>query len=213
MALIQCLLGAASPVLSSQTYTFERDKHGRFVAEVFDLVHIQCLLSRDDIYREVKAEPEKPIEAHIETLLGSSVLPPMVEIGPDISVQLGEIVARAHTESGLSIADWNAMANDEREALLAATVDAMTAEHAPKQTEPEAEAEPEAPDALGLADLADSTEAQTPEPETDDQPDAPTEEPSKEEPEQPATDSVVSSIVTEAVVKPATAPRRGRRRG
>ena len=212
MALIQCLLGPASPVLSSQTYMFERDKHGRFVAEVFDLVHIQCLLSRDDIYREVKAEPEKPIEAHIETLLGSSVLPFMVEIGPDISVQLGEVVARAHTASGLSIADWNAMADDAREALLAATVDAMKAENAPAQLEPEpeAEAEPEAPDALGLAD---SAEAQTPEPEADDEPDAWSENQPKEQPEQPAADSVVSSIVTEAVVKPATAPRRGRRRG
>lgn len=205
MALIQCLLGPASPVLSSQTYMFERDKHGRFVAEVFDLVHIQCLLSRDDIYREVKAEPEKPIEAHIETLLGSSVLPSMVEIGPEISVQLGEVVARAHTESGLSIADWNAMADDAREALLAATVEAMKAENAPVQPEPEPEAvaEPEMPDAPGLGD--DAGEAQ---PEADDG-----DEPETAPQEQPATDSVVSSIVTEAVVKPATAPRRGRRRG
>jgi hypothetical protein len=210
MALIQCLLGAASPVLSSQTYTFERDKHGRFVAEVFDLVHIQCLLSRDDIYREVKAEPEKPIEAHIETLLGSSVLPSMVEIGPNIYVQLGDVVARAHTESGLTLADWNAMANDEREALLAATVDAMKAENAPAQPEPEPEpepepgpeaaAEPETPDVPGLADES------RPEADGEDEPETTPEE-------QPATDSVVSSIVTEAVVKPATAPRRGRRRG
>lgn len=203
MALIQCLLGAASPVLSSHTYTFERDKHGRFVAEVFDLVHIQCLLSRDDIYREVKAEPEKPIEAHIETLLGSSVLPSMIEIGPGIEVQLGEVVSRAHTESGLTIGDWNAMADDAREALLAATVDAMKAEHAPEQTEPEPEAEAEAPVAPGLGDDADTQDPEASE-------EAETE---GEGEEQPATDSVVSSIVTEAVVKPATAPRRGRRRG
>lgn len=204
MALIQCLLGAASPVLSSQTYMFERDHHGRFVCEVFDLVHIQCLLSRDDIYREVKDTPEKPIEAHIETLLGSSVLPSMIDLGEGPNVQLGTVVARAHKESGLTISDWNALTDEARETLLAETVDAMKAEIAPKAPEPELIPEP-TPEPTPPA----------PEPEAQAEPEAPATEPEAEaasEPEEAAADPVLADIVTEAVVKPATAPRRGRRR-
>ncbi len=203
MALIQCLLGAASPVLSSQTYMFERDHHGRFVCEVFDLVHIQCLLSRDDIYREVKDTPAKPIEAHIETLLGSSVLPSMIDLGEGPNVQLGTVVARAHKESGLTISAWNALAGEAREALLAETVEAMKAEIAPKNPAPAPASEPE-------------PEAAAPEPVAPTEPEAPETEP---EPEADATeddeadaDPVLADIVTEAVVKPTTAPRRGRRR-
>lgn len=201
MALIQCLLGAASPTLSSNTYMFERDQHGRFVCEVFDLVHIQCLLSREDVYREVKAMPDKPIQTHIETLLGSSVLPSMIDLGEGLTVQLGTVVARAHKESGLSIPDWNALPNDAREALLAETVEAMKAEIAPKAPEPELATEPE-------------PEAAAPEPDAPGEPEA-TEtepEPDAEEDDEADADPVLSDIVTEAVVKPATAPRRGRRR-
>lgn len=197
MALIQCLLGAASPTLSSNTYMFERDQHGRFVCEVFDLVHIQCLLSRDDIYREVKAMPDKPIQAHIETLLGSSVLPSMIDLGEGPTVQLGTVVTRAHKESGLTISEWNALAGDAREALLAETVEAMKAEIAPKAPEPKPE-----------------PEAAAPEPEAPAEPEVPAAEPEPDakEDDEAETDPVLSDIVTEAVVKPATAPRRGRRR-
>lgn len=208
MALIQCLLGAASPVLSSQTYVFERDHRGRFVCEVFDLVHIQCLLSRDDIYREVKDTPEKPIETHIETLLGSSVLPSMIDLGEGPNVQLGTVVARAHKESGLSISDWNALTNDAREALLTETVEAMKAEIAPKAPKTE-------PTPAPAPVPAPEPEAAAPEADAQVEPEAPATEPEAEaasEPDEAAADSVLAGIVTEAVVKPATAPRRGRRR-
>lgn len=207
MALIQCLLGAASPVLSSHTYSFERDAHGRFVCEVFDLVHIQCLLSRDDIYREVKAEPEKPIKAHIETLLGSSILPSMIVLAEGVEVQLGTVVARAHQETGLSIEAWNDMPEADREAALALTVAVMKAELAPKEAAPEpAPANPEpAPEAdpaavgLGESEVVDPTE---PEPAEAEAPEAA---------EQPAVDPVFGAVVKEPVAAPAKSPRRGRR--
>lgn len=210
MALIQCLLGAASPVLSSQTYQFERDEHGRFVCEVFDLVHIQCLLSREDIYREVSATPPAPMKEHIETLLGSSVLPSMVPIADGFEVQLGDVVARAHKESGLSIAAWNEMPGADREAALALTIAVMKAEAAPPvpapTPEPEAAPAPEAEQPAPAAEAAAEPEVEAaPEPEAE-----PTEPEPDEAPEQPAVDPVLGAVVTE-VAAPAKAPRRGRR--
>lgn len=65
-----------------------------------------------------------------DMLLGSNVLPAMIEIAPGNEAQLGAVVSRAHKESGLSVADWNALPNEDRETRLAATVDAMRAEAA-----------------------------------------------------------------------------------
>jgi hypothetical protein len=62
-----------------------------------------------------------------ETLLGSSVLPAMVEIGSGKTVQLGTIVAAAHKASGLSGDAWNALPEDEREGHLATMVEKMRA--------------------------------------------------------------------------------------
>lgn len=64
---------------------------------------------------------------HFETLLGSSVLPSLVDIGLDAPVQLGEIVSAAHAESGLSIEAWNALPDADREQRLADAVEAMKA--------------------------------------------------------------------------------------
>lgn len=85
-----------------------------------------------------------------ETLLGSSVLPSMVEIGPGKSVQLGNVVARAHKASGLSVDDWNALVAEDREARLAETVEAWKAEAAtPKPAKPPRTRKASAPRASG----------------------------------------------------------------
>ncbi|HFJ9668285.1 TPA: hypothetical protein ACGW1F_004438, partial [Stenotrophomonas maltophilia] len=57
-----------------------------------------------------------------ETLVGSNVLPANIELVEGVSVQLGEVVRKAFEHSGLSIADWNALDGDDREAELAAMV-------------------------------------------------------------------------------------------
>lgn len=90
--------------------------------------------------------------ATIETLLGSSVLPALIAIG-DAEVQLGEIVAAAHTKSGLSVEDWNALEDAARELLLEAEIKRRLAalEKAP---EPEPQPEP-APQPVSLAELLD----------------------------------------------------------
>ncbi len=56
------------------------------------------------------------------SLVGSNVLPPTIELAEGVSVQLGEVVRQAFEHTGLSIADWNALDDSDREARLAATV-------------------------------------------------------------------------------------------
>ncbi len=57
-----------------------------------------------------------------DILVGSSVLPANIELAEGVTVQLGEVVRRTHEASGLSVADWNALVDGDREARLAATV-------------------------------------------------------------------------------------------
>jgi hypothetical protein len=64
------------------------------------------------------------------TLYGSSVLPAMIAIAEGKEVQLGEVVAAAHTRSGLTAAKWNKLAEGKREALLTAEIELMKAEAA-----------------------------------------------------------------------------------
>jgi hypothetical protein len=79
----------------------------------------------------------------LEVLLGSSVLPAIVEISEEVGYQLGEIVAKAHAASGLSVTDWNALPDDEREAKIAAQIEAMkaTSTETPEPTSTEDDAE------------------------------------------------------------------------
>jgi hypothetical protein len=58
-----------------------------------------------------------------DTLLGSSFLPAMVDVGHGQEVQLGVIVTGAFNASGLSTEAWNGLAEDVREKLLALMVD------------------------------------------------------------------------------------------
>lgn len=52
-----------------------------------------------------------------ETLLGSNRLPAVIEIGP-FKVQLGIIVSSAHLASGLTLEEWNALDEEDREQRL-----------------------------------------------------------------------------------------------
>ena len=83
--------------------------------------------------------PEKDV------LVGSNVLPANIELAEGVTVQLGEVVRRTHEASGLSVADWNALDDGDREARLAATVLEL-------QAEAEAIAEAEAKKGAATAD-------------------------------------------------------------
>lgn len=57
-------------------------------------------------------------------LLGSDAQPSIIEIG-DTGWALGDIVALAHDDSGLSVDVWNALTQPEREARIAAAIEVM----------------------------------------------------------------------------------------
>ncbi len=78
-----------------------------------------------------------------ESLVGSNVLPANIELAEGISVQLGEVVRQAFEHTGLSIADWNALDEGDREAELAAMV---------RELQSRAEAEAEAKKSAATAD-------------------------------------------------------------
>lgn len=91
----------------------------------------------------LSAESGKAGAAPQETLLGSNVLPANIELAEGVSVQLGEVVRQAFEHSGLSIADWNALEDGDREAELAAVV---------RELQSAAEAEAEAKKGVATAD-------------------------------------------------------------
>jgi len=74
------------------------------------------------------AEGGKSAAPAQESLNGSNVLPANIELAEGVSVQLGEVVRRTHEASGLTVADWNALDDGDREARLAATVLELQAE-------------------------------------------------------------------------------------
>ena len=57
-----------------------------------------------------------------ETLYGSNVQPAMVKIA-GFEVQLGEAVQGAFKNSGLTVSEWNALPDEDREARIAAVID------------------------------------------------------------------------------------------
>ncbi|MCT7668190.1 hypothetical protein, partial [Shinella kummerowiae] len=67
-----------------------------------------------------------------ETLNGSNTLPALIEIAPDRSVQLGEVVLEAFHVSGLTAEAWNALLEAERDSLLNAAIEALKASESRK---------------------------------------------------------------------------------
>ncbi|PJL44743.1 hypothetical protein [Stenotrophomonas maltophilia] len=99
------------------------------------------------------AEGGKTSSPAPETLYGSNVLPANIELAEGVAVQLGEVVRLAHEASGLTIADWNALDDGDREARLSATVLEL-------QSAAEAEAEAKKGEADAVAAAAAAAEAE-----------------------------------------------------
>lgn len=68
-----------------------------------------------------------------DTLVGTNILPALIEIAPGKEIPLGDVVAKAHTKSNLSLEDWNALPEADRDALLTAMVDELKAEASQQQ--------------------------------------------------------------------------------
>lgn len=73
-------------------------------------------------------KPATPVAT--ESLYGSSVLPATIDLGHDVSIALGDLVAVVHAASNMSVEQWNALPEAERESLLAAAVEAARAQAA-----------------------------------------------------------------------------------
>jgi hypothetical protein len=120
-------------------------------------------------------DEEDEIEQQDDTLLGSSLLPALVDIG-GVQVQLGGLVVAAQVASGLTVNAWNDLPEADREerlsaavARLAANADALKAEIDPNGIAapvepPEKVADVETkPDAEGAADPAALAQGAAPE--------------------------------------------------
>jgi hypothetical protein len=70
-----------------------------------------------------------------QTLLGSSVLESVIDLTGNKTIALGDVVARAHVRSELSVADWNDLEPAEREAKLATEVEILTEEAETEEAE------------------------------------------------------------------------------
>lgn len=58
--LIECILGQAETTVGSSNYAFNRDEHGRFVAEVANATHVACFLGAGTyrIAEAIEAAPQ-----------------------------------------------------------------------------------------------------------------------------------------------------------
>jgi len=75
----------------------------------------------------IKLLEDRKASKHVEVLLGSSILESTYTIAGK-TVQLGDIVRRAHGDSGLSVDAWNALEDNDRERRLSNAVIQITLE-------------------------------------------------------------------------------------
>lgn len=63
-------------------------------------------------------------------LVGSGLLPSVIRYDTGFEITLGYLVQEVHTASGLSVDDWNALADQARETLLQVYVDQLNNQYA-----------------------------------------------------------------------------------
>lgn len=114
-------------------YHFMPNAEGAHVAEVEDEDHIARFLAIPEGYKIHKPGQLKEVK-RTEVLLGSSVHPATFEINGK-TYALGDVVAGAHKESGLSVDEWNALGDENRHSRIDAQLDKLAA----TDTDPAAE--------------------------------------------------------------------------
>lgn len=156
---IECLgqrPGGTKADIDGIEYHFAPLADGAHVAKVSEEAHIDRFLSISDHYKvyhgkeDVTEAPvvlKNPVQrpalqaklVSSETLYGSSVHESSYEIG-GVTYLLGDIVAKAHETSGLTVEEWNELEDEERHAKIDITLDdlaeaAEKAEPAPEGDE------------------------------------------------------------------------------
>lgn len=135
---IECKLrrdGGTKVELGDIEYHFEEQADGAHVADVTNEEHLARFLAIPEAYKihglaekpaAKNAAPAKDKQAD-QVLLGSSVHPESFEINGK-TYSLGDIVAAAHTKSGLSVEDFNGLSEDMRADLIDDELDALKAD-------------------------------------------------------------------------------------
>jgi hypothetical protein len=130
---IECVLkrtGGTQVTIGTTEYDFSPQSDGAHVATVEDDDHAQRFLSITEgykIYRGVEGVSTSVAKLGLpDMLLGSSVHPATFEIGGK-TVALGDVVAAAFDGFDGNADAWNALAEEDRHAILDAELDAMEA--------------------------------------------------------------------------------------
>lgn len=140
MATVECKIkrkAGSSVVWDGKTYKFApKSEGGPHVCEVSDPTLLKQLERNPSFTWAGKPEPKvdvqpAPAEAPVpprrdEVLLGPSRAPKVIQLGA-VDVPLDEIVAAAHKEFGLSVAEWNAQGDEKIEELTFAECDKRAA--------------------------------------------------------------------------------------
>lgn len=81
---------------------------------------------KDKMAKGEELAPLPPLDpTKMEMLFGSSTQPSTWTLPNGEVLQLGTVVAKAHEKSGMSVEEWNAIPQDDREARIAEMVDEM----------------------------------------------------------------------------------------
>ena len=80
-----------------------------------------------DRHERKKTVRELEEESVAECLIGSSIQPAIIKMVGGKEIQLGEFVADAYDESGLSLKEWNALEQPDRESKIQAAIDRLFA--------------------------------------------------------------------------------------
>jgi hypothetical protein len=131
-------------VLGDTAYQFKPDSQGRHVCDVTDKAHIARLLSivegfqiPDDEDAPKDLTPIAPVQAVTPPVLatlqpiddnalrGSDVHPATLNLADGSTVELADVVEQAYELSGLTTADWNALAPEVRHNLIDVVLDAL----------------------------------------------------------------------------------------
>lgn len=144
---IECKLirkgGSIIPIGSTE-YHFKPYTDGAHVCEVANEAHADLFLSITDGYRLYRGKgtpadgstPAAPVAAPIDQPVTVTAPHPSILVGGDFpasfiihgfTYSLGDIVARAHTASRLSVDDWNMLPEDERDGKIEAELDRIDA--------------------------------------------------------------------------------------
>lgn len=132
---IECKLqrqGGTHVELEGTKYHFAPQPDGAHVADVLKEAHQDRFLSISEGYRlyrgtEQPAPQEDTTQDKTVALLGSSVHPASFEINGK-TYALGDVVAMAQANSGMSAEEWNELSEDGRHDLIDEQLDQLAAD-------------------------------------------------------------------------------------